>query len=797
MLTGVKARLWKSRANPRVAEVNLRSGDGAETGPQHATIEAATGRRKRIRILAWAISIALLCGAIEFGRPLEDLIQAARDTIRKQPAPQDIAVIGIDDRSVMAFGGLDFPRRYYAQAIDNAFAHGAKDIYFDTAFSAESVAGDDAQLAAAFQRHKGKVFVGTFRTKARDGTDQFFVPNAVLKPAVGLVSLNSKSSPFQISATVSYSDAARSPTVPSMSAKIMGIDRADGASYRPDFSFDPKTIPTISMAELVSSNRFPDVQGKTLVFGFTSISGNDMRHVAAHGWWPGVYFHVVAAHTLRNGEPVNFGWLPAFLVSLLVCIYLSSQCSDRRFRVAAATTVLLAAIAPLVADAWLMTIEIVPAMLLFAICSLRLRGIRRIEWSSETNRSSGLPHINLLRDRTSVSRSTLVCLRIGNFADIDASFVDSVEQDLVAEICRRLRAIGVAGDIHHSEDILAWFMAPLPHKDLEGHFEGMKSILIAPVVIGARRVDLLIGFGADSDHDSPVSSRIGSAIMSAAEAAENSLLWKHYAPERRDSADWELSLLGRLDEGIDNGEVWVAFQPQYDFTRNCIIGAEALVRWDHPTRGSISPEEFVLAAERHNRIDKLTWFVLDRAIAAAAGINRRGVDFTISVNISAVVLRSPRLLKHVRDILGRHDFPAGKLVLELTETSRISDMTSALEMLHALVRMGIRLSIDDYGTGFASLDYFRVIPATEIKIDRRFISNLRPGASEMVLVASTIAMAHSMGCTVVAEGIEQQSEFDVLAMSGCDLGQGYLIGKPMTPDLLVEAILPPRQRRKA
>jgi diguanylate cyclase len=155
------------------------------------------------------------------------------------------------------------------------------------------------------------------------------------------------------------------------------------------------------------------------------------------------------------------------------------------------------------------------------------------------------------------------------------------------------------------------------------------------------------------------------------------------------------------------------------------------------------------------------------------------------------------LLSCVRDILGRHDFPAGKLVLELTETGRISDMTAALDQLHALSRMGIKLSIDDYGTGFASLDYFRVIPATEIKIDRRFISNLRPGASEMVLVASTIAMAHSMGCTVVAEGIEKQNEFDILAMSGCDLGQGYLIGKPMTPDLLVEAILPARLRRKA
>ncbi len=796
MLTSVGARLWKKGANPRINDARPASATIVHSAKDKTALDPQMGRPKRIRALIWAISIALLCGAIEFGRPLEDLIQAGRDTIRSQSAPQDIAVVAIDDRTIKGLGGIEFPRRNYAVAIDAAFAAGAKDIYFDTAFSAPSPAGDDADLAAALERHKGKVFVGAFRTTSQKAEAEFFLPTPVLLEKAGLVALNVKSSPFQISAAIPYSKQHGDMVIPTLSAKVAGVNRADDSYFRPDWSYDVRTIPSISMSDLLKPSRI-DVRGKTLVFGFTSDIGQDIQHVAAHGWWPGVYFHVVGAHTLKAGQPINLGWIPAFLVAVLGCCYLASYCSERRFRIAAFSIIIAFATIPLIADAHLITIEIVPALLVLAIAVFRLRGIRRIEQSSKTNRSSGLPHINLLRDRKLTSSSTLVCLRIGNFADIDASFGSSVEQELVAEICRRLRAIGIEGDIHHSEDILAWFMPSAHDKELEGHFEGLKSILIAPVTIGARRVDMLISFGADSDYGSPVSSRIGSAIMSAGEAAESSLLWKHYVPERRDNADWELSLLGRLDDGIDNGEVWVAFQPQYDFTKKCVIGAEALVRWDHPERGPISPEEFILAAERHNRIDKLTWFVLDRAIAAAAGINRRGIEFTISVNLSAVVLRSPRLLSCVRDILGRHDFPAGKLVLELTETGRISDMTAALDQLHALSRMGIKLSIDDYGTGFASLDYFRVIPATEIKIDRRFISNLRPGASEMVLVASTIAMAHSMGCTVVAEGIEKQNEFDILAMSGCDLGQGYLIGKPMTPDMLVEAILPNRLRRKA
>ncbi len=797
MLTGVWAKLRENGADRRITEVYPASAKPNRSANDKAAIDPRTSRRKRIGILLWAFVIALICGAIDFGRPLEDLIQAGRDTIRSQPAPQDIAVVAIDDKTIKQLGGIEFPRRFFAKAIDNAFAAGAKDIYFDTAFSAEGGAVDDALLAAAFDRNRGKVFAGMLRAKDQSGSSELFLPNPALRASVGLVSLSSKSSPFQISATVPYSDAGPKTRVPAMSAKIAGVNRLDGSSYRPDFSFDLRTIPTISMIDLVDTNKIQRLQGKTLVFGFTTSSGNDIHHVAAHGWWPGVYFHVAGAHTLKSGDPVNLGWLPAFFVSLIAALYMASRCSDSQFFGVAVVVFAILIALPLVADAWLWTVEIVPALLMLVIATFRLRAVRNMERTSATNRSSGLPHVNLLRDRQTTSAATLVCLRIGNYADIDASFRNSVEKELIAEVCRRLRAVGIAGDIHHSEDILAWFMPAAQDKELEGHFEGLKSILIAPVAIGARRVDVLISFGADSDYGSPVSSRIGSAILSAAEAAESLLLWKHYVPERRDNADWELSLLGRLDDGIDNGEVWVAFQPQYDFTKKCVIGAEALVRWDHPDRGPINPEEFILAAERNNRIDKLTWFVLDRAIAAAAGINRRGVEFTISVNLSAVVLRSPRLLSCVRDILGRHDFPAGKLVLELTETGRISDMTAALDQLHALSRMGIKLSIDDYGTGFASLDYFRVIPATEIKIDRRFISNLRPGASEMVLVASTIAMAHSMGCTVVAEGIEKQNEFDILAMSGCDLGQGYLIGKPMTPDMLVEAILPARLRRKA
>ncbi len=262
-------------------------------------------------------------------------------------------------------------------------------------------------------------------------------------------------------------------------------------------------------------------------------------------------------------------------------------------------------------------------------------------------------------------------------------------------------------------------------------------------------------------------------------------------------ANWRLSLLSQLDQAIEAGEVWVAFQPQLDLATGRIRGAEALARWTHPEKGPISPQEFVSAAEQSGRIEKLTLFVLDHAVATAAQVNRHGASFDMAVNLSARMLTMKSLPIEVRAILARHGLDPKRLTLELTETAALAGDGSDLAPLHKLRELGVRLSIDDYGTGLSTLDYLKKVPASEIKIDQSFVKAIRDHRSDLIMVQSTIALAHSLGRTVVAEGVESEEILDILRSLKCDVAQGFLIGRPTSDKGLLRRLQDERRHRAA
>jgi EAL domain-containing protein (putative c-di-GMP-specific phosphodiesterase class I) len=249
-----------------------------------------------------------------------------------------------------------------------------------------------------------------------------------------------------------------------------------------------------------------------------------------------------------------------------------------------------------------------------------------------------------------------------------------------------------------------------------------------------------------------------------------------------------LSLLSQLDEAVDKGEVWVAYQPKLDLATGQIVGAEALARWTHPEKGPIAASEFIAAAEQHDRIAKLTDFVLNQAIGATAALNRRFSGIGVAVNLSARLLSDKGFTLRLGAMLARHKFPARLLTLELTETAELASSGSAMGMLAALRDLGVTISIDDYGTGLSTLDYLKKIPATEIKIDQSFVRGMLDNRSDRLMVQSTIGLAHELGRRVVAEGVERTEILDALTEMRCDVAQGYVIGRPMSLEALSKRI---------
>jgi predicted signal transduction protein with EAL and GGDEF domain len=249
---------------------------------------------------------------------------------------------------------------------------------------------------------------------------------------------------------------------------------------------------------------------------------------------------------------------------------------------------------------------------------------------------------------------------------------------------------------------------------------------------------------------------------------------------------WErLRTMEELHTALADGQLVVHLQPQLDPATNRVVGAEALVRWAHPTRGLLLPGAFLPAAEQAGLQRPLADAVIDLSLAAAARWHRAEARIPVSVNLSAANVTDLDLPNKIAAALERHGLPPGALTVEVTEDTLMTDPERARDVLLQLRRAGVGVSIDDYGTGYSSLAYLRHLPADELKLDRTFTTDLETDPHATAIVRHTVELAHSLGLRLVAEGIETAQVAAALAALGCDVGQGYWIARPMPVEDMV------------
>ncbi|MDB5817445.1 MAG: diguanylate cyclase/phosphodiesterase with sensor [Rhizobacter sp.] len=258
-----------------------------------------------------------------------------------------------------------------------------------------------------------------------------------------------------------------------------------------------------------------------------------------------------------------------------------------------------------------------------------------------------------------------------------------------------------------------------------------------------------------------------------------------FDPAVEGSALEQLSLLSDLRQAIDLGQLTLHYQPKVDGRRGEIRGVEALLRWRHPTRGMVSPVDFIPVAERFGLIHDLGNWVIDEACRQLRAWLDAGLRLRVAINVSAHQLRKNDLLSRIEQALARHRVDASQLQCEITESVVMEDVKTTLRVFEALERIGVELSIDDFGTGYSSLAYLRELPARQLKIDRSFVNDLVGSADARAIVDAVIRLAHALGLLVVAEGVETAEQRDVLLELDCDELQGYFFARPMTADSLL------------
>ena len=295
----------------------------------------------------------------------------------------------------------------------------------------------------------------------------------------------------------------------------------------------------------------------------------------------------------------------------------------------------------------------------------------------------------------------------------------------------------------------------------------------------ALSLEASIGVALYPEHGEDGESLLQMADVAMYMAKETQTGYQVYDPHGDASSGDRLTLVSDLRSGIERGELEVYYQPKARLADAIVDGVEALVRWNHPTRGVIAPDSFIPAAESSGLIRPLTADVLDQSVAAVRRWDDQGFHVMVSVNLSARSLLDPEFVDEVMSVLSRHCVDASRLEMEITERTVMVDPRKTISTtLQALREMGITLAMDDFGTGYASLAFLRQLPVNKIKIDKSFVMNISD-PSDAVIVRSTIDMGRNLGLQVTAEGVENQEAWNEVFRLGCDEAQGYLLSRPV------------------
>jgi diguanylate cyclase (GGDEF)-like protein len=451
---------------------------------------------------------------------------------------------------------------------------------------------------------------------------------------------------------------------------------------------------------------------------------------------------------------------------------------------------------------WLTPAAFLAGLLLAALLTSITRGYRRL-LDTERRRAlhdsmhdalTGLPNRTLLLDRfgqalraakRNGTTAGLLLIDLDRFKEVNDTFGHHCGDALLAQIGTRLRSA-----IRESDTLARLggdeFAVLIPDITDLGAATALaaklRSALDTPFLVDgiALDVEASVGVVLSGEHGMDPTLLLQRADIAMYVAKAQNLGVFAYDPDVDLHSPAKLALLGELRRALERDELVLYYQPKVSISTAQVVGAEALVRWQHPERGLVFPDAFIPLAEQTGLIEPLTTYVLGAALTQARAWMDAGQPLMVSVNLSARHLLDERLPRQVADLLVVHGVPADQLGLEVTESALITEPVRAQRLLGAIDALGVRLSIDDFGAGYTSLGELKNLPFTELKIDKSFIMNMGKDPSDALIVQSIIDLGHNLALTIVAEGVETSAALADLTAFGCDIAQGYYLSPPLT-----------------
>lgn len=721
------------------------------------------------------------------------------DAINSKNASGEIHLIEIDAKSVQQLKQWPWPRSYYADLVDRLATAGVTQIIFDVDFSSHSDLQDDQAFAAAISRANGKVVLPTFKQEASSGQSQAEIENLpieILRQNAFLGSVNVHPDKNGQVNTYPFGTTTDGTARPSLAALLADRNGTLGSEFVIDQSIEIDTIPRHSFADILAGRFDPNIlKDKKVIIGATAIEIGDRYPTSRFGVIPGVIIQTLAAETLLADMTLPY-WGPWPLLAITafaiaVCVRkLSAHTAARRLALCIIVVALI--VAPImlhrykIADA-----DIVPAVLLIITYSILhyVFGLwQKISSAKSIDRDTGLPNFaSWQMQRFDERLSTVIVVEIANFKEIISTLDDDSSADFVRSVANRL-AIATAGTalFRIGSEQFCWSVSDRSAAEINHMIESAALLFNAPMQIGGRALRATVCFGVASGLSVEPATLSSKAALASKNAVKTGcrLIWHDDGLAKIN--DEALFIASALDEALASGQISVVYQPQFHPQSNRVISAEALVRWHHPEKGQISPTIFVPVLEQENQMEALTLYVLRQVVDELPKWNASGQSVSCAINVSATLLLNAAFTGSAIEIIRSSGIDPALITIELTETAALASLEQADYLFKRIRDFGLRVSIDDYGTGQSTLTYLKKFNADEVKIDQSFVRTMVGDPANKVMVKSTIEMAHALNMSVVAEGVEDVPTYAMLVQMGCDTIQGWHIGMPVTSDQFIK-----------
>jgi diguanylate cyclase len=750
------------------------------------------GRTRVIAGILCAVAMAVLFSVTGLSETVDDSLRVSRESIVDQPASGNIHIIEIDARSIESVNAWPWPRGIHGEIVNRLNAAGASTLAFDVDFSSPSTPSEDQKFARALAGFNGTVILPTFQQKSGSGRSDVFenLPIEPLRNHAFLASVNVYPDKDGMMRSVSYGTVTANTARPSMAAMLAGAQGNIGDSFRVNASINPASIPRHSAVDILSGNFDPAaLKGKTVFIGATAVELGDRYAVPRYGMLPGVVMQALAAETLiQRSHFMAYGDWVSILIALgfiLIMMNTKNLWSGIILGIGGVATLLGIPFILEQSDTGTLNIATALALLSGAFMVMIISNILgRFNFISLIDSVTGLPNERALRKAIRrKNNGHLTVMQIGNYEQI-ATMLDTYQHDIVlGEISRRVSMGTSADPIHYlGNGTLGWIDDSARIDMLTEMVDGLGTVFLSSVIADTQQIVIAPVFGIAPLTNDINGVEIHNAKLAATQAQRANARWMIFNTAMSDDTDFSQRILSGLDDAIADDDLYLLFQPKWSVTEARINGVEALLRWRHPLLGPLSPDRFIPVLEANGRMADLTLHIARKCGEIAQAWQRARHDVSIAINVSAPLFGSKEFATDFIALMSSLGPAAHLLTVEITESAAATNDDHIIAFLTKLRRMGLRVSIDDYGTGQSTLSYLKKFPMDEIKIDRSFVTQMLENRNDQILVRSTIEMAHELGFHVVAEGVEDAACFNQLSIFGCDSVQGWHIGRPVAID---------------